>query len=259
MAQSKQKSALAVGIAVLLIVAILAWINPLQTVQWKISDLFFRGRGASDMITVISIDEKSLDPVVGLGRFKDWPRSYYSQLIRAIGPRKPAVIAFDLDFRDASRGISALRLQQVLREYERVSGDGGNLNWPSLLKKFEDPKEHPDDVDFQKAIDESSAPIVLTSSLTFSEELSEASQKFPAVASVVMPIFGGPNLAIGYKNVMRDRDGILRRFMPALSGAGPETDGQDGGLKSFRRLLRRSIKDRLLPKVRVSPTKNKCL
>ena len=51
------------------------------------------------------------------------------------------------------------------------------------FEKFEDPKEHPDDVDFQKAIDESSAPIVLTSSLTFSEELSEASQKFPAVAS----------------------------------------------------------------------------
>ena len=80
------------------------------------------------MITVISIDEKSLDPLIGLGRFKDLCRSYYSQLIRAIGPRKPAVIAFDLDFRDASRGISALRLQQVLREYERVSGDGGNLN-----------------------------------------------------------------------------------------------------------------------------------
>ena len=62
------------------------------------------------------------------------------------------------------------------------------------MKKFEDPKEHPDDVDFQKAIDESAAPIVLTSSLTFSEELSEASQKFPAVASVVIGLFfGGPN------------------------------------------------------------------
>lgn len=227
MAQSKQKSALAVGVLVLLISAILAWINPLQTIQWKVSDLFFRGRGASDLITVIAIDEKSLDPAGGLGRFKDWPRSYYSQLIRAIGQRKPAVIAFDLDFRDASRGISALRLQQILREYERVSGDGGNLNWPSVLKKFEDTKEHPDDVDFQKAIDESAAPVVLTSSLTFAEELNEASQKFPAVSVVVAPIFGGPNAAVGYKNMMRDRDGILRRFMPRTAGA----DGQE--LKSF--------------------------
>lgn len=227
MAQFKQKSALAVGILVLLISAVLAWVNPLQTIQWKISDLFFHGRGASNLITVISIDEKSLDSSTGLGRFKDWPRSYYSQLIRAIGPRKPAVIAFDLDFREASRGVSALRLQQILREYERLSAEGGNLNWPSVLKKFEDPKEHPDDIDFQKAIDESSAPVVLTSSLTFAEALSEASQKFPAVKNVIEPIFGGQNAAIGYKNVMRDRDGILRRFMP-------KTFGQDGQeLKSF--------------------------
>lgn len=215
----KTKSALTLGILVLAVSAIIAWFSPLQTIQWKISDLFFKGRGASNLITIIAIDETSIGPDSGLGRFKDWPRSYYSQLLRAIGPKAPAVIAFDLDFREASHGISSLRLQQLLREYERVAGEGGNLNWPSLLKKFEDPKDHPDDIDFQKAIDESPVPVVLTSTLAFNEDGS--------VKSVIAPIFLGPNVIVGYKNVMRDRDGVLRRFMPKAVGP----DGQE--LQSF--------------------------
>lgn len=214
----KTKSALTLGILVFAVSAIVAWFNPLQVIQWRISDLFFAGRGPSDSITIVAIDETSIGPDSGLGRFKDWPRSYYSQLLRAIGSKKPALVAFDLDFRESSRGISSLRLQQLLREYERVSGEGGNLNWPALLKKFEDPKEHPDDKDFQKAIDENPVPIVLTSTLTFEGQ---------SAKSVIAPIFGGPNVTIGYKNVMRDRDGVLRRFTP-------ETKRPDGQiLKSF--------------------------
>ncbi len=214
MAAAKQKSAFFIGIIIFILSVIIAWLNPLQTINWRLNDLFFLGRGQSNLITIIGIDDKSLDPTVGLGRFKDWPRSYYSQLIRMIEPHKPVVVAFDLDFREASRGVSSLRLQQLLREYERVAGDGGNLNWPSLLKKFEDPAAHPDDQDFQKAIDESAVPVVLTSSLNFSEKPAEGSLKFPEYKSVTGPIFNGPNASTGYINMMRDKDGVLRRFMP---------------------------------------------
>lgn len=216
----KTKTSIIIGIIVFVVVAGIAIWNPLQTVQWKISDLFFRSRGASDLITIIAIDNKSLSQEAGLGRFKDWPRSYYSQLLRTIDKNQPKVVAFDLDFREQSRGVSALRLQQLLREYERLSSSGGNFNWYELLKKFEPsevssaPITHPDDVDFQKAINESAASVVLTSTLTFSEKAKEGSLEFPQYKDSIWPIFSGENISIGYKNAIADRDGILRRFMP---------------------------------------------
>lgn len=223
----KIKASIIIGAAVFSLTAFLVFWNPLQVVQWKISDLFFRSRKTSDLITIIAIDEKSLDPEGSLGRFKDWPRSYYSQLLRSLAPKKPALVGFDLDFSNASRGMSDLRVKQLLREYERLNatptglGHRVNFDWYGLLKKFEPLKDeektqliHPDDVDFQKSTSEMNFPIVLVSSLIFSETVSEMSEKFAKHQGVILPIFKGKNIRTGYVNVLRDRDGILRRFMP---------------------------------------------
>jgi len=210
---------LIIALAIFLIIIGLATWNPLQVVQWKVTDLFFRGKPPSDLITIIAIDDKSLSPEAGLGRFKDWPRSYYAQLLRAFAKNNPKVAAFDLDFRQKSRGMSELRLIQLLRDYERfvATAGGAQYGWHTLLKRFEPQADsaeltHPDDVDFQKAIDESNFPVALSSELILSEEPS--GDQFPANRGAIEPIFKGANAEVGFRNVLRDRDGVLRRFQP---------------------------------------------
>lgn len=219
MNNKKLKSAGIIGGLVLAVsLAIFIW-NPLQVVQWKITDLFFVARPVSDNITIIAIDNASLSTEAGLGRFKDWPRSYYAQLLRTLAAHKPAAVAFDLDFREAARGMSNLRISQLLRSYEKfyASDPKGNFSWYTQLKRFSGEDEasaHPDDDDFQKAIDENPSPVVLTSSLVFSEDVASFGDEFPAYSKIIEPIFGGENVRTGYKNVLLDRDSVLRRFVP---------------------------------------------
>jgi adenylate cyclase len=228
--------------------------NPLRSVQWKLTDLFFRGRGASGDITIIAIDEKSLATEAKLGRFKDWPRGYYAQLLHVIDQQKPAVVAFDLDFKDGSNGISSLRLSQLLRDYEfrnsTPSGMGSKVSfdWYRLLRKFEGEQPavetgtstevieevtpingsdftHPDDKDFQDTIN-ASGPVVLASSLTFGTPANDEDIEgyFPTPKNITQPIFSGDNVTIGYVNVFRDRDGVLRRFTPNVKVKNVDTN-----------------------------------
>lgn len=211
--ESKTRNLL-IGFIAFAVTVCIVLLNPLQTLQWKLSDLFFSGRGASNRITIIAIDEKSLDPSSGLGRFKDWPRSYYANLLSVVGASKPSSVAFDLDFREASRGISDNLLRQLLGDAS--SSNSSAINWNDTLKKFIVPGAHPDDVNFQTAIDESVSPVVLFSSLLFSDEAVDLSEKLPAYKSVVAPIFRVAADRIGYSTVFRDRDSVLRRFIPQM-------------------------------------------
>jgi len=227
----KSKAALGIGIFVFLLSSILVFFNPFQVVQWKVSDLFFRSRPVSDLITIVAIDDKSLSPEAGLGRFRDWPRSYYAQLLQSLNAHKPAVVAFDFDFRERSKGMSEFKLSQLLREYERriANSPGGSLNWYETLKQFEPTQAvgHPDDAEFQDVLN-SSGPVVLASTLNFPESAKEEKEKFPQPSAVTGPIFSGPNIKTGFLNVFRDRDGVLRRFAPwAL------LQGQTEGLPNF--------------------------
>lgn len=201
----KSHKALVLGVLVFLICSLLALWNPLHTVQWKLSDLMFRGGAVSNDITIIAIDDKSLSPEADLGRFKDWPRSYYAQLLLALNKAKPAVVAFDLDFREHSNGVSALRLEQMFKmaEEHAAANPNNGINWYDLLKKF-DGDAHPDDTDFQKAMNESGA-VVLTSTLVTTVDNKK---------KAIDPIFSGKNITMGYKNATLDKDGVLRRFTP---------------------------------------------
>lgn len=214
--------AVLIGLSVFIISAILALVNPFQVIQWKVTDLFFTPKQVNDQFVIIAIDDKSLSPEAGLGRFRDWPRSYYSQLLRAINPHKPAVVAFDLDFREQSKGMSDLRIKQLLQA--NSSAEGGVGDWASLLKRFDTSSggenlTHPDDSDFQKAIDESGW-VVFVSSLLFSREEKYIAKDFPKPSGTIMPIFKGQNVATGYNNIMYDRDSVLRRFTPWVLGKG---------------------------------------
>ncbi|MBP9718064.1 adenylate/guanylate cyclase domain-containing protein [Candidatus Gracilibacteria bacterium] len=187
--------------------------DPLETINNKITDLFFTSKPVSPEITIIAIDDRSLDASTGLGRFKDWPRSYYAQLLRTIAPAKPAVVGFDLDFREGSTGISKLRLDQLFAGYEKYIQEGGSasqFSWAQLLGRFipskdevSDALSHPDDADFQKALSENGSVVL------FEQMVRLANGNF----DVIVPIFSGEKVTAGFGNALSDRDGVMRRLI----------------------------------------------
>lgn len=200
---TKRQAFLFISVIVFVLSVALVFLEPLRTVQWKIEDLFFRARPVSTQITIIAIDDKSLSPEGGLGRFRDWPRSYYADLIRKINPFKPAVVAFDLDFRNPSQGMSGAALKQITE-----------ANLLETVRQYQG-EVHPDDADFNRTLSEG-GPVVLTSSLLYSERLEEDATILKEPAGVAGPIFKGDKISVGYKDVLRDRDGVLRRFAPKV-------------------------------------------
>ncbi|PJC36802.1 hypothetical protein CO046_03880 [Candidatus Peregrinibacteria bacterium CG_4_9_14_0_2_um_filter_53_11] len=199
-------------VSIFVIGLLIALWNPFESINARFLDAFVRPGQLSTEITLIAIDDKSLAPEFGLGRFKDWPRSYYSQLLRTLNENKPAVVGFNLDFSEAAQGVSALRLAQLLRASEREGG----VDWYNLLSRFEREQDtattigsHPDDLDLQKEID-AHGNVVLQAPLLFSDE------QQTRVSAQIKPIFTGLAVKLGFSNVHPDDDGVFRFFLPQL-------------------------------------------
>lgn len=210
---NKQNAPFVLGFCVFVLIGALVLWNPLQVIQWKLTDLFFINREVSDEITIIGIDDYSRSPEANLGPFRDWPREYYARLLDVIKKYEPAVVAFDLQFPSASKGMSEFRIQQILRASER----GENVNWYNLLSLFE-PGEgkitHPDDVAFQEALDESTTIIMPANLIVSNLKESNSVEPLADDLELVPSIFSGENIVQGYSRTLIDRDGVLRRFQP---------------------------------------------
>lgn len=194
---------------------------PFTTLTRRISDLFFVPRTIESPITIIAIDEKSISPGSSLGRFRDWPRTYYAQALREINTYNPAVIGIDLDFREQSRGISSQRINQILDL--KKDNPRAQVDWDSIIPLFQEKEtsenqlivSHPDDRELQQALNETKR-VVLTSPLVVSEEADDVDDTLPHVSGVMLPIFTGPNSITGFNNSFFDRDGVVRRTIHRL-------------------------------------------
>ncbi len=69
-------------------------------------------------ICIIDIDDRSLLPPEqeGLGRFQDWTREYYAQVIGLIEAANPAAIAFDIHFFEPAGNPDFPRISRTLLE-----------------------------------------------------------------------------------------------------------------------------------------------
>lgn len=89
-----------------------------------------------DDIIIVEIDERSIGK---LGRFQQWPRSYYAQLIENITAGKPAVIGMDILFleNDAKNPASDDSLLKVIKKPDNIvlsmsfsSANPNNFEYP---------------------------------------------------------------------------------------------------------------------------------
>jgi len=152
----------------------------LFNLQLQSSDFLFQAANQQERIesdgeiVVVGIDEKSLET---LGRFSQWPRSYYAQLIDSLAEAEARVVAFDILFAEptAEDGQLAASIKNA-----------GNV----VL------------------------PVMHTPTSGYSTVMPEPFQ--PGAFLRPLEYLGEPAAALGHANVAPDADGVVRRLSIAI-------------------------------------------
>ncbi|MFA6528410.1 MAG: adenylate/guanylate cyclase domain-containing protein [Candidatus Gracilibacteria bacterium] len=112
-----------------------------QALQERFQKHLFVGREISDDILVVYIDDYSLSDN-GLGRWQDWSRKYYAQVIDNLADAGAQVIGIDILFSAKSSGVSEDDLFSIIDSSD-----------PELQLNQYVSDEHPDDVALAESVE----------------------------------------------------------------------------------------------------------
>lgn len=94
--------------------------NTLASWQLRLANKLYGQDQPSKDIVIVAIDDKSVAPENGLGRYENWDRSYFAQVVNNINKYQPKVIVFDIFFRDPKNLESDKKLQEALSKVTNV-------------------------------------------------------------------------------------------------------------------------------------------
>ncbi|MBU1992597.1 MAG: adenylate/guanylate cyclase domain-containing protein [Patescibacteria group bacterium] len=188
----KNKIIASIGIAVAttFILSIFAYFGVGETWHLKLSDGNFTRNEPSEEIVIVAIDPKSTSDQ-GLGRFYDWSRSYYAQVLDNIGKYNPKAVGIDLLFFNKSRGIDDKTLIDLYTNTK--SAEDFAKQTSEYIKK-----DHPDDIKFAQSIEK--AGNVVLAGVDVNGEVAKS-----------IPLLTTAAKDTGLVNAMPDDDGIVRR------------------------------------------------
>ena len=124
-------------VTTILFTALAAW-NPLNKWQLKLTNHLYDRNEPSDEIVIVGIDNVSISDE-GLGRWQDWSRLAYVDVIKNLEEAGAKTIGFDIFFTQGSKGISEESLIDIISDN------------PTMDEYFEQTvdflkDEHPDDI-----------------------------------------------------------------------------------------------------------------
>src|SRR5438034_273027 len=101
--RERRRLGISIGMSVLVAVVLSFghWNQAFKTAQEQVTDFLFQTWNANGMeeaqqnVVIVAIDDASLRQ---LGRFSDWPRRYYAQVVDKMREANARVITFDVGF-----------------------------------------------------------------------------------------------------------------------------------------------------------------
>lgn len=191
-------SAIIIGIFSLGIVS-----NLFKPLHEHFSDYLYDRNEANSEIIIIAIDDKSTS-LEGLGRFSQWSRERFTELLTSLQDENPSVITFDILFHTRTEMIPSEKLEELQLELDNVA------TIEEKVEIYEDFAEaygsyydlSPIDLELAEKFNEFDN-IVLSAALNYDG------------VSLVKPLyeFAG-NVELGVVNSFLDRTGILRKSIP---------------------------------------------
>lgn len=199
-----------IGFIVIILMIPFIFLNPLEGVHLRLANLLYRENNPSLDITIIAIDEKSLDPESGLGSYRDWPRSYFAQALQNLKKQNPKVIAFDFDFSNPSKNLSLLRVKQLVDS----ANAGVRVSFYEILSELVSGSTHPDDDALSNEIKGAGSVVTATP-----EKVYRTADGVYIADHEISPIFETPSLTEGFAFILADQDERVRKFLRHIQTA----------------------------------------
>lgn len=219
---------MAIGLLITIISGIGIATNAFSGLNKRFADSLYTRNEPSEDIVIIAIDENSTQPKPqGLGRYSQWSRENYTQLLDILKEEQPKTITFDILFNKPTETIALEKISVFQNSLdENLSADGELESYKNFFQNYSNPLKNIVDQDFAAKLEEAKNVI-----LVFSSNL----------ASNSGPIFPlkkfSQSATLGDAFSQADNDGILRKVQPFFKNKEDEKIYPDMALASVMKYL----------------------
>ena len=194
-----------ISVVISLILSALLSFNAFSNLHDNFANNLYTLDEPSEDIVIIAIDDRSTQPAPeGLGRFSNWTRQNYTEMLAALAPEEPRTLTFDIIFHTHTTIVSKALLTDFFDEMDSI--DSGSEKIEAYENFFEENTSSlQDPVDNQYALALQETPNVILGALIGDNgELIEPLYKFRV------------NATVGLVNSVLDDSGILKFTTPTF-------------------------------------------
>lgn len=204
---------LGIGLIVGIFSTILAISNPFNVWNLKASNLLYTQNKPSDDIVIIGIDANSIEEKVnsGLGKFYDWRRTVYADLINNLEKANVDTIGIDLLFTEPSQDIPQEEIDTIFEESALNESEFAN-KISKIATNYTPIKINPDDELFSEVLSKYNN-IILGAKLKLATENPKLSNFDIKKADIPYDIFIQGNYEnIGFTDAKESEDTTIREL-----------------------------------------------
>ncbi len=188
-------------------------------------NLYTRNEPSSDIV-IIGIDDKSTDAVEGFGRYNQWTRERFTQLLSVLKKESPKVVAMDFIFSTYTEQLPRTKLLELEDKIDNSADNKAKLNtYDDFFGTYSSTLSNPIDNDLALAL-QGFDNLVLAASLKYNgTDLIKPLEKF------------APTARLGVVNAFLDSTGILRNAIAKFSPTSEKISYDDFAIATAKEFL----------------------
>ncbi|MCX6734452.1 MAG: CHASE2 domain-containing protein [Candidatus Peregrinibacteria bacterium] len=222
--KNKVGAGIGIGLLVTVVSAIGLFGGLFSSVNSNITDTLYTRNEPSNNIVIIAVDDKSTQ-ANALGRFNQWKRSNFTDLLKVLEKENAKVVTIDFVFHTFSDGVGREQLLQLQSQVKKAD-DSEKLNdYQSFLKNYSSNLNHPIDNEFADEL--AKFPnLVLDATLN------------PDGVSLIKPLTKFmTTTTLGFATAYLDERGIMKATSPIIHVADENKDYDDIALATAKKYL----------------------
>lgn len=238
---------LGIGLIVGILSTILALSNPFNVWNLKASNLLYTKNNPSEEIVIIGIDANTVEEKAngGLGKFYDWRRTIYIDLINNLEEAGAGIIGFDIIFSEPSENIPQEEIDTIFQESSLNESEFAS-KISKIAANYAPIKIHPDDELFSKTLSKYDN-IILGAKLKLATENPQLANFDIKQADLPYDIFIRNNYDnIGFTDAKESEDTTIRE-LPLIAKDNKGNTYMSFALKIAQEYLGERIDQNLIP------------
>ncbi len=222
--KNKVWAGIGIGLLVTVVSAIGLFGGLFSSMNSNITDTLYTRNEPSKKIVIIAVDDKSTQ-ANALGRFSQWKRSNFTDLLKVLEKENAKVVTIDFVFHSFSDGVGREQLLQLQGQVKNADESEKLNDYQSFLKNYSSNLNHPIDNEFADEL--AKFPnLVLDATLN------------PDGVSLIKPLTKFMTTAtLGFATAYLDERGIMKATSPIIHIADENKDYDDIALATAKKYL----------------------